>query len=89
MNTILYIMGTLIILGIFGIIRELRKISLLMERGAKQIHEYVTAVLLQDTTEAMTPEVLEEEKAQAAEEKRMLFSIDPATVLDEFMGDIL
>ncbi|SFQ19741.1 hypothetical protein SAMN02910358_01055 [Lachnospiraceae bacterium XBB1006] len=89
MNTILYIMGALIILGMIGIIRELRKINVLMEKGAKQIQEYVSVVLMEEAQEEIAPEVLEEERQQAAEEKRMLFSIDPEAVLEEFMGDIL
>ena len=68
--------------------RQLRKIRVLTERGANQIREYVSVVLSQEDTMAPT-DIPEEERQQAMEEKKMLFSFDPEPVLNEFMGDIL
>lgn len=70
--------------------RQLRKMRVLMEKGAEQISEYVAVVLSQDGYDEAVPAFVSEEEQQlAAEEKKMLFSFDPEPVLKEFMGDIL
>ncbi|MBE5901156.1 MAG: hypothetical protein E7280_04535 [Lachnospiraceae bacterium] len=84
----LLIIDGFLMVGIIYIGRQLRKIRVLMEQGTDRIREYVAVVLSQEESDAPTY-IPEEERRQATEEKKMLFSFDPESVLNEFMGDIL
>lgn len=85
----LLIIDVFVLAGMFYLGRQLRKIRVLMEKGADRITEYVSVVLSQEEETAAPSFVSEEERRLATEEKKMLFSFDPEPVLNEFMGDFL